>query len=325
MFSLFVECSIRLLLSLMFVLPKEFSLIDLSLTLRAGQVFCWDFLPDTQEWIGVIGTDVFKLFQDESKGGSVSFTHAGSSTKMDAERALGDFFQVDVDFCKLLDEWRGKDKHFLDLVGVDSKFNRIRICRQDPFECLISFIVSANNNIKRISQNLKSIRARYGTEIAYGQYSFPRAEQLGKATVEELRELGLGYRAEYIVKTVGMLKDPEVMSRLNALRKEKNKETARNFLTQFQGVGRKVADCVALYSLDFPQVAPVDTHMFQIAQRLFSRTIKKDNRMHDVIQDLMQERFGETAGWAHCFLFATNLRDLRDRSPAASKRVRIRE
>jgi hypothetical protein len=64
--------------------------------------------------------------------------------------------------------------------------------------------------------------------------------------------------------------------------------------------------------------------MFQIAQRLFSKSIKKDNRMHGVIQELMIQRFGDKAGWTHCFLFAADLRDLQDGKPS-EKRVRFRE
>jgi N-glycosylase/DNA lyase len=85
---------------------------------------------------------------------------------------------------------------------------------------------------------------------------------------------------------------------------------ARQFLLRLQGVGRKVSDCVMLYSLGFSEIAPVDTHMFQIAERMFGK-IKKNNGMHDVIQDLMNERFGERAGWAHCYLFAADLKHLK--------------
>lgn len=309
----------------MHVLTTELSELDLSLTLRAGQVFGWDFVEETQEWIGTVGSQLFALKQC-SDGGSITYTFSGDGDEVNAKETLRNFFQLDVTFPELLTEWSEKDKFFGNVIGVDSKFRGLRICRQDPFECLISFIVSANNNIKRISQNLKSIRRNYGDLIGpeSGMHAFPTVAQLGKATSDQLRNLGLGYRAQYIVKTVERLQDPSVVSQLYSLREETNVESARSFLLQFQGVGRKVADCVCLYSLDFPQIAPVDTHMFQIAQRLFSKSIKKDNRMHDVIQELMIERFGGKAGWAHCFLFAADLRDLQD-TKTSEKKARFRE
>ena len=306
----------------MHILTKNSDELDLSLTLRAGQVFCWDFNSDTKQWTGVIGSTVFKLEQSHDFGG-IRFEYSGEIDVDSAYATLRDFFQLDVDIVSLLEKW-GQNETFRSWIGPDSKFRGIRICRQDPFECLISFIVSANNNIKRISQNLKSIRTRYGNIINDTFHAFPSAAQLRKASSEDLRNLGLGYRSEYIVKTVEMLQDPQIMSQLYSLRSESRPEIAREFLMQFQGVGRKVADCVSLYSLDFRQLAPVDTHMFQIAQKIFPNPVKKDSRMHDIIQKLMIERFGEAAGWAHCFLFAANLKDLQDKTPF-EKRARFRE
>lgn len=277
--------------------------IDLGLILKAGQVFCWEFCSETDEWVGVIDTTIFRLKQ---AGPGISFRYEPSAlTDKEATARLFDFFQLNIDLSPLRCKWSQHHEVFMSLV-----FEGLRVCRQDPFECLMSFIVSANNNIKRIDQNLRSIRKTFGSCLneAQGLYAFPSVAQLSTATSEQLRGLGLGYRAEYIVKTVNMLAQEGVMDQLYHLRKEVNTETARDFLIQFQGVGRKVADCVMLYSLDFPEIAPVDTHMYQIAQRIFSRNIKKDNAMHDTIQTLMIEKFGPKAGWAHCYLFAADLR-----------------
>jgi N-glycosylase/DNA lyase len=302
------------------VLVQSFEELNLSLTLRAGQVFGWD-LSDGNRWEGVIGDTLFSLSQDEDTG-KVDFKYSHGSIKDDetAVVCLREFFQLDIDLQWLQNNWRSADSLFGRIVPVDSQFVGLRICRQDPFECLISFIVSANNNIKRISQNLNSIRKKYGRHLTGDHYVFPTLEDLARATSEELRDLGLGYRAGYIVKTVALLEGDGV-ERLFQLRGEKDVSEARNFLMCLTGVGRKVADCVCLYSLDFPSIAPVDTHMYQIACRLFpKKSIKKDNAMHDLIQEAMIERFGDKAGWAHCFLFAADLPDLN-----GGKRVRVRE
>jgi N-glycosylase/DNA lyase len=305
------------------VLVDSFATLNLSLTLRAGQVFCWESdAEDENKWTGVIGSTVYTLHQDPNSG-QVSFEYSPGPDMDDtkAVSVLRDFFQLDIDLAPYLSAWRTQDELFARVLPKDSHFANLRICRQDPFECLISFIVSANNNIKRISQNLRSIRRTFGTCITGDHYTFPSVSELESATPEKLRELGLGYRAEYIVKTVRMLSQEGQMDVLNGLRKEEAVHVAREFLTRLPGVGRKVADCVCLYSLDFASLAPVDTHMYAIACRLFNRTIKKDNHMHDVIQDAMIERFGDKAGWAHCFLFAADLKDLQN----DAKRTRIRE
>jgi len=319
---------------MLYPLTNSPGILNLELTLPAGQVFCWEKDPNTNEWFGVMHDIAYWLSQDEQ--GCVSFRYASDNSSIspeDAKRKLHEFFQLEIDLQSLVSDWSRGCPQFEKIIA-DSVFrNGLRICRQAPFECLISFIVSANNHIKRIGSNLKSIRTKYGSLIAssgeWNLYTFPTVDQLATATEEQLRDLGLGYRAGYIVKTCQQLiiaRQLPDSTQLEFLRKETDIGIARNFLMYLAGVGRKVADCVCLYSLDFPSVAPVDTHMFQIAQRLFE-SVPKDKYMHETIQRLMIERFGEKAGWAHCFLFAAHLPSLTRAalSPSQDKRIRVRE
>ena len=316
-------------------LTKAGGLLDLNLTLPAGQVFCWDLKPELGVWQGVVNQIAYQLKQSDD--GSIEFQFACDDPMVTSEHAyreLHAFFQLHVDLEILLKNWE-KECCIFEKVISPSKFrNGLRICQQSPFECLISFIVSANNHIKRIGSNLKSIRAKYGKRIEAATskfqeefFCFPTIVELSAATEEQFRDLGLGYRAGYIVKTCRMLGSSE--KNLDHFRNETDIEIAREFLMSLAGVGRKVADCVCLYSLDFPSVAPVDTHMFQIAQRLF-KSVPKDKFMHERIQELMIQRFGHKAGWAHCFLFAADLPSLRKvNSPESAlidtKKIRIRE
>ena len=303
--------------------------LDLDLTLPAGQVFCWEFDAASNCWLGVIDDIAFRLrHTSEQSGGGVQFQYVSGSpgiSRKEAESFLHAFFQLDINMPKLLEDWSNRCPVFERVVMASKLAKGLRICRQSPFECLVSFIVSANNHIKRINSNLKSIRCMYGSHIKGSEswntplYSFPNIQQLSSATEDELRNLGLGYRAGYIVKTCTLLKDDP--DQLVTLRDSDDIESTRTFLTSLAGVGRKVADCVCLYSLDFPGISPVDTHMYQVAQRLFKH-VPKDKHMHDKIQDLMIERFGEKAGWAHCFLFAA---DLPNFDTDWSKRARVRE
>ena len=309
-------------------LTEQRSELDLELTLPAGQVFCWENQDSSNAWFGVIDDIAFKLRQNDDETHGVEFQFASdrsSVTITEATHLLRAFFQLDIDMPTLLADWASRCTVFEKVVMPSNLACGLRICRQAPFECLISFIVSANNHIKRINSNLKSIRSTFGAEIIATRgwgvplFCFPTIDQLSTATEDQLRDLGLGYRAGYIVKTCSMLhKDP---TNLSQFRKEDDIESARSFLLTLSGVGRKVADCVCLYSLDFPSVSPVDTHMYQVAQRLFKH-VPKDKNMHDRIQELMIERFGDKAGWAHCFLFAA---DLPNFNTDWSKRARVRE
>src|SRR5690606_31706145 len=132
--------------------------------------------------------------------------------------------------------------------------------RQDPFECLMSFICTSNNNIGRICGMLERLCRTYGDYLGEYEeennrhefYRFPTFDQLEKATEKELKDLGFGYRAKYIVDTVKKLKElnSDGKNYLYELKKIKNSAEVLEKLTAFPGVGLKVASCVALYSLD---------------------------------------------------------------------------
>lgn len=276
--------------------------LNLALTLQAGQVFCWEKQGD--EWVGVIDNTVYYLVQTEDD--HVDFRTYPECSKKESLRT---FFQLHTDLLSFLIRWKSIDPVFDKLVDLNL-FQGLRICQQDPFECLISFIVSANNNIKRISQNLRSIRKSFGKHLVDNVHAFPTVEELATATVDELKGMGLGYRARYICETVKLWDS----SKRFLIESPESLIQCRTELMQFPGVGRKVADCVLLYSMGFDQVVPVDTHMLQLAQTLSGRQIKKDNAMHAFVENFMTEKFGHKAGWAQAYLFAAKIHNKTDTS-----------
>lgn len=150
---------------------------------------------------------------------------------------------------------------------------------------MISFICSQNNNIPRITKILADIRAKYGEEIpsssssssvaeARKYFSFPSVSSLATASESEFREIGLGYRAPYLVSALQSLQSRGGEEYLLSLRSESNKEKVRESLISFMGIGSKVADCIALFSLDCHALIPVDTHVFQIYNRVYRHSKK---------------------------------------------------
>lgn len=133
----------------------------------------------------------------------------------------------------------------------------IRLLRQDPFEMLISFIVSANNHIPRIRAILNRISERYGQKLGKF-YAFPTPEELSRATVEELKSLGLGYRAPYVLDTARAVLD----GGLDGLETLPD-DGLRRALLSFKGVGGKVADCIMLFAYSRYSRFPVDTWVVQ--------------------------------------------------------------
>lgn len=233
---------------------------------------------------------------------------------------IKDYFNLHVSLTQLYHDWaqvetaaRGKSTSF-------SQFPGIRILRQDPWETVVLFICSSNNNVKRISKMCDALCNEYGQFVAnhdgVDYFSFPRPVDLAGPDVElRLRELGFGYRAKYIAATaqmfVGSEKPHISLEKLEALRTELF-DDAHAFLLQLTGVGPKVADCICLMALDKHDVVPVDTHVLQIAVRDYKyrgpRTMNK--KTYEMVRHHLANLFGEYAGWAQLVMFAADLADL---------------
>ncbi|KAG2158288.1 DNA glycosylase [Suillus bovinus] len=253
---------------------------------------------------------------------------------------LKDYFQLHVDLVKLYDQWSDRDHVFNKLK---SRFSGIRILRQDPWENLVSFICSSNNNIPRITKMVHALCKQYSPSLislpppelsesdSQGPtvyHPFPPPSLLAAAEVKStLRGLGFGYRADYIQRTAKMLVDAHGPSISNSESREQceewltglrdmSTEAAREELLKFVGVGRKVADCVLLMSLDKKEVIPVDTHVHQIAIKHYGlRTIGGSKgkgvmtpRIYDEVATKLANIWGEYAGWAHTVLFTADLK-----------------
>ncbi|KAJ4487843.1 DNA glycosylase, partial [Lentinula aciculospora] len=247
---------------------------------------------------------------------------------------LKDYFQLNVDLVLLYEDWGSRDKIFL---GIKDRFSGIRMLRQDPWENLISFICSSNNNISRITKMVQNLSKEYsppllslpvpdGSGVEETYHSFPPPSALAHPDVSSrLRSLGFGYRAEFINRTAKMLveahggalrpRESDELSQqwLRTLR-DLSTEDARAELLKFVGVGRKVADCVLLMSLDKTDVVPVDTHVHQIAIKHYGMkgpTKNKVNMTPKLYEELCTkfvQVWGGYAGWAHSVLFTSDLK-----------------
>ena len=177
------------------------------------------------------------------------------------------YFDLDTDYRIYMEEIDPKDTY---LKQAATFGEGIRILRQEPWEMIISFIISQQNNIKRIRKCVETICERYGTakisENGVVYYEFPTMEQLSLATEEELRACNLGYRSKYIVKTTKSLLDGEV--NLEALQKMEFQE-AKKELLKLTGIGVKVAECICLFGLHHMDGFPVDTHINQVLEKQY--------------------------------------------------------
>ena len=170
----------------------------------------------------------------------------------------------------------------------------MRVLRQPPFETLISFIVSANNNVARISRIINTMCERYGERIGRG-YDFPSPDTLAALNARDLEACGAGYRAAYIVSAAKMVASGFA---LDALADMPYCE-ARQKLMTLSGVGPKVADCVALYALGFTESFPADVWMRRVLSGVYGFRGKNDAQLRAFVD----RTFGATAGIAQQYLF----------------------
>lgn len=175
----------------------------------------------------------------------------------------------------------------------------IRILKQDIWETLISFIISANNRIPMIMKVVAAISRAYGEEIQFNgkeYFTFPEVEKLEKASVEELSACKGGFRCKYIVGTTALVKEGVID--LNSLSRLSS-EAARSELIKFPGVGNKVADCTLLYSGTKYDVFPTDVWVKRVMEELY---FKREASLKE-IQEFARDYFGELSGFAQQYLF----------------------
>ena len=280
----------------------------LEAVLQCGQAFGWR-RSKGGIWFGVLTDRVFLLRQSES---SLLYHTLPNRTYSDSEGVLLDYFRLREDMDSCYKEWSERDKKFRE---AHKSITGIRILRQDPIETIFSFICSSANNTLRISQLVLKLCLHFGEQIALFEdvpcHSFPRIEDLAREGVtEKLVSLGFGYRSRYIHETAVKLRDEFSRSWLVSLRGVPYLEAAEALL-QFPGVGRKVADCVCLMSLDKLEAVPMDTHAIQIANRdyglkLHSKSITKAG--HQKAGDFFRKLYGDRAGWAQTILFVRELK-----------------
>ena len=181
----------------------------------------------------------------------------------------------------------------------------IRILNQDLWETLISFIISANNNIPRIKGIIERISKSYGEKIVWDKaeyYTFPTPQELSKASVEDLRNIGLGFRDVRVYETTKIIN--ENPNKLKELEDEKDVNKLREELLKFPGVGPKVADCVMLFStLKKLEVFPIDVWVRRVMNELYIKNEDEAKINKKEIEQLAKTKYGNLAGIAQQYLF----------------------
>ncbi len=265
------------------------STINLNHTVNSGQVFLWNRIGD--KWLGINGDDLLVIREPFQI----------ISCKKKASR----FFRLDDDMVKTLSEI-SRDS----LVGNAVKqFPGLRLLRQDPFQCYISFICSSNSSIQNIRNTLSRLCIKYGKRIEFEKcefFTFPNAEKLAKATTRDLLSCGLGFRAKYVKDAIKAVNSGKI--KFEELRKSDYKSSLETLKT-VHGIGNKIADCILLFSLDKLESFPIDRWTQRILQKyypkIFNNTGSKSltEKKYATLHEKIIAYFGSYAGYSQQFLF----------------------
>ncbi len=275
---------------------KSFRLRDV---FECGQCFRWNKQLDGS-YTGIFGKNVLNVTEEKDDNG-YKITFCGICDG-DIEQICNFYFDLERNYEKIKQDLSKIDNNLKEAIEYGSG---IRILNQDLWEMIISFIISANNNIPRIKGIIDRMSKKYGQEINFrGErfYTFPTSKELSKATEKDLRELGAGFRDKYIFETTKMINNGEI--NLEELQKEKETNVIRNKLLTLCGVGPKVADCILLFSsLKRFDVFPIDVWVRRVINDLYIHNEVEAKVDKKQIENLAKEKFGDLEGIAQQYLF----------------------
>ena len=264
---------------------------DLTATLSSGQVFNWEQTEDG--WCGVVSGRWLRLTQI-STGIQVQAAEPQSDWTW-----LKTFLQTDIKLAETLATFPADDKH---LQAAVQACPGLRLLRQDPWECLASFILSSTKQIVQIRQIVRLLCERYGEPVATTipgslAYVFPTAEKIASLSEAELRACKMGFRAPYLWSAARRIVAGEID--LRAITKL-NITEAQTELLRFDGVGEKIADCVLLFAYGFPDAFPVDVWV----QRVLTQYYFRNRRVRpERLRRFIATHFGPNSGYCQQYLF----------------------
>lgn len=264
---------------------KKLPCFDPGAVFTCGQCFRWIENED-ESFTGVAKGRVLRVFK---KNGKITFEGTDESEFNSIWR---DYFDIDRDYSEIISTL-SRVKNMESAVKYGSG---IRILRQDFFECLLSFIISANNNIPRIQGIINKMCALWGDEITFKEkkyHTFPSPDALFGITAEDLSPLHCGYRAPYLEKTIAAYCRGEISAEeISSM----NTQNARRALLKLSGVGPKVADCVLLFAFSRFDVFPADVWIKRVMRELYGCEEKN-------AAECGARLFGNLAGIAQQYLF----------------------
>lgn len=264
--------------------------INLYDTLMSGQAFRIN-IEDDESFTIIISDRILNIKQEKD------YLIVNSNNEEDLELVTRYYLDLDRDY-EVLNKELSKNEILKRDINLCKGY---KVLKQDKFEMYISYIISQNNNVKRISGSINKISERYGKKVKYNNkeyYLFPTFEELKNITIEELRECGVGFRDSYIINALNKLKEnPFLLEELDMLPTDE----AIKELMKIKGIGLKVASCILMFGYSRFDTFPVDTWVKKYVSENFE--IKDDIK---IISKFMKDNFKENSGLAVQYFYHIN-------------------
>ena len=281
-------------------LDYKYTPLNLDSTLNCGQVFRW--IKKDKSWYGIIYGNIIQLRQENTRLLVNSFPDEFDTLSIQRYLRLDDnlpeiYSRIEVDVM---------------IQQAINTLHGLRLVRQDPWECMISFICSSFSNISRIKSMIFNLSRKYGEEIVYNGltfYTFPSSATLAKAELHGLLECKLGFRARYVKEASQMIEEQDI--NLESYRRIPYREAKQRLLT-IPGIGPKVADCILLFSLDKLEAFPVDVWIKRVLTTYYNQLLPRGvsskqktltTTCYEYINTFARAYFGKYAGYAQEYLF----------------------
>ena len=277
------------------VMLKHINHFNIKQILESGQVFRFEKVAESSYTL-IAKQKRIRITQQEDST-SPLIHHI---TRSELDEIWHNYFDLETDYDTIIRELEVKDRYMQEAIQFG---DGIRILRQDPWEMLISFIISQNKSIPHIKQCIQNLCEQFGQRIEYEAcheepyYTFPTPEQLIRATEDDLRACKVGFRAPYIRDACLKVVHEEVS--LNDLIAYDAKG-AKAELMRIRGVGPKIADCILLFAYAKGEVFPTDVWIKRVVEGLY---FHGEEKKPEYIQAFAKEYFGDLAGYAQQYLF----------------------
>ena len=261
--------------------------LDLDNTICCGQLFRYEKLED-DSYIVILKDRVVKLKYIDNK------LYVESNNMDNIENVIREYLDLDRDYISIIENIKERD----DVLGkyLDKSIG-LKMIKQDPIECIVSYIISQNNSVRNIKNSLDLISYKFGDKVMFldkEYYLFPSIDKLSKISLDEFRECKVGFRDRYLVDIISDI----VENRLNVnYIFEMNSEDSLRYLMSFRGIGMKVASCILLFAYQKYDVYPIDTWVKKYMDTNYG--IKDEKK----IKEFCKEKYGKYSGLAIQYMF----------------------